>query len=135
MIKSKYLANKVLNHALGVSGFVMPASVHLALFTTAQGLEDGLLDHEFSGGSYARKPVIMAAAVGKVAASSAVVAFDPATTDWGPLVAWAIMDAPMAGNVLYFGEMPKYGTPPDYKKVFAGDGFVSRIGDIVISES
>lgn len=135
MIKSKYLANKVLNHVLGVAAFEMPASVHLALFTSADGLEDGLLDNELGGGGYARRPLSMSAAVGKASASSAAVAFDPATTDWGPMVAWAIMDAPEAGNVLYYGEMPKYGTPLDYKKVFSGDGFVCRTGDVVISES
>jgi len=135
MIKSKYLANKVLNHVLGVSAFEMPVVVHLALFSSIEGLEDGLLDHELGGSGYARRPLSMAAAVGKASTSSAAAAFDPATTDWGPLIAWAIMDAAVAGNVLYYGEMPKYGTPPDYKKVFSGDGFVCRIGDVVISES
>lgn len=136
-MKSRYLAKKLLDHTNGVSAYAMPA-IHLALFTSVEGLESGSLAHEVTGGGYARKAVSMAAAAdfgtGGKSVSALAVDFDAATADWGAMVGWALMDAATAGNVLHYGELPKYGTPADYKRVFAGDSFRIPAGSLTLSE-
>ena len=138
MAKSKYLAKKLLDHSLGVAAFAKPAAVYLALFTSTAGLDDGTLTNEVQAGGYARKPVSFAAAAdyltGGKSLNSAQVNFDVAAADWNSMVGWAVMDALTGGNVLHWGEFPKYGAPADYKRVCAGDGFFVLQGDIVLSE-
>lgn len=137
MAKSKYLSRKLLDHTLGVAAYPMP-TVYLALFTSITDLGDGTLTHEIAGGSYARQAVSFAAAVvdgaGGKSLSNAAVEFPVATADWGLMVGWAVMDAAQGGNVLHFGELPKYGDPADYKRVFSGDSFFVRSGDVAITE-
>jgi hypothetical protein len=138
MAKSKYLARKLLDHVLGVQAYPMPATVYLALFTSVTGLEDGSLAHEVTAGGYARVAFAMPAAVdaesGGRSVSTASVDFAPATADWGAMQAWAVMDAATGGNVLHYGALPQYGDPAEYKKIWTGDGFRVRAGDLVISE-
>lgn len=137
MAKSKYLARKVLDHALGVAAYAMP-TVHLALFSSLVGLETGVLTNEIAAGGYQRMAVAFGAAAdaedGAQSLNSAAVDFPVATADWGPMVAWALLDAATGGNVLYWGEFPKYGDPAAYKAVYAGDSFRIRIGDLSLSE-
>jgi len=138
MAKSKYLSKKLLNHTLGVEACPMPAAVYLALFNSEEGLESGLLDNEVTGGGYARVPFAMPAATdyetGGQTVSNASVDFAPSTSDWGEMRAWAIMDAPTGGNVLHYGALPKYGESGEYKKIWTGDGFRVRGGDMSLSE-
>lgn len=137
MAKSKYLSRKLLDHTLGVAAFASPG-VYLALFSSVVGLGDGSLANEIAGGSYARQAVSFAAAEvdgsGGKSLSAAAVEFPVATGNWGPMVGWAIVDAPAGGNVLHFGELPKYGDPADYKHIFPGDSFFVRVGDVEITE-
>lgn len=138
MAKSTYLSRKLLDHSLAVAAYAMPEAVYLALFTNITGLGDGNLANEIAGGGYARQAVSFAAAVvdgakGK-SLSIAAVEFPVATTDWGHMVGWAVMDAATGGNVLHFGELPKYGDPADYKRVFSGDSFFVRTPDVVLTE-
>jgi hypothetical protein len=138
MAKSRYLSKKLLNHSLAVEAYAMPAAVYLALFTSVEGLESGSLAHEVAGAGYARRAFIMPAAVddgtgGKVV-STAAVDFAPSTGDWGEMQAWAVMDAAEGGNVLHYGSLPKYGDPGEFKKIWAGDGFRVRSGDMSLSE-
>lgn len=136
MAKSKYLSRRLLDHTLGVAPYAAPAAVYLALFSSTAGLIDGSLVNEMPG--YERVAVSFAAATatatGGQALADADVLFDPATTDWGPVVGWAIMDAAVGGNVLYHGEMPKYGVPLEYKRVYSGDRFFVRTGELSLSE-
>lgn len=137
MAKSKYLARKLLDHSLGVAAFAKP-TVYLALFTSVTGLENGTLTNEVSGGGYARKAFTMPAAVvfgsGGKSTSDVSVDFDVATEDWGQMQAWAIMDAATGGNVLHYGALPQYGDPAEYKRVWAGDSFRVRAGDMNLTE-
>lgn len=138
MAKSTYLAKKTLDHNLGVAAYAMP-TVYLGLFTSLVGLADGSLLHEIAGGGYARQAVSFAAAVDDMAGGKSLsdedVLFPPATADWGLMVGWAIMDAQAAGNILYWGEMPKYGDPADYKRVFSGDRFFVRAEEFSQTEA
>ncbi len=138
MAKSKYLSKKLLDHSLGVAAYAMPATVYLALFTSADDLASGTLTNEVNGGGYARKAFTMPAAVdddagGKVISEDAIL-FDTATGDWGEMRAWAVMDAPTGGHILHYGSLPTYGEHSEYKKIWIGDGFFVRSGDVNLSE-
>jgi len=136
--KSKYLSRKLLDHALGVQPYAVPAQVYLALFTSSAGLAEGSLANELAGAGYSRPAVHMApaqdAATGAQSVGAQNIEFAPATADWPQMQAWAIMDADTGGNVLHHGALPQYGDPPAYKRVFTGDIYFIRAADIVISE-
>jgi hypothetical protein len=135
MSKSRYLSRKVLDHALGVAAYPMPAGVWLALFNAVGGLLSGSLDDEVSGGAYVRQAVTFHAATdADGAVNNGAVEFPVATEDWGDMVGWALVDAAVGGNVLHWGEFPQYGEPAEYKSVFVGDSFRIRDGDLVLTE-
>lgn len=136
MSKSLYLARKVLDHALGVAAYPMPAGVWLALFNGVGGLLAGNLAEEVSGGAYVRQPVTFHAATeAEGAVNNGAVEFPVATSDWGDMVGWALMDASTEGNVLHWGEFPQYGDPAEHKSVFVGDSFRIRDGDLTLTEA
>lgn len=134
--KSKYLSRKVLDHVLGTASLAAPSAVFLALFSSLDGLDDGTLTHEVSGGGYARQAMTFSPATdADGAVLAAAVSFPVATSDWGDMVGWAIMDAATAGHVLYWGEFPQYGDPAEYKVVYVGDSYMVRSGDMSITEA
>jgi hypothetical protein len=103
MPKSLYLDTVVLNAALRNIPFTPPATVYVALFTTAPTSGGGGV--EVSGGGYTRQPAPFAAPVGQVCASSADVVFPLASSPYGTVVAFALFDAPTGGNMLYFANL------------------------------
>jgi hypothetical protein len=63
---------------------------------------------EVTGGAYARKAVTnnatnFPAASGGAKSNGVEIAFVEATASWGTVVAFAVMDAATAGNMLYWG--------------------------------
>lgn len=133
---SNYLEKALLDHVLGGgAAYTRPTTRYLALFTNTSGsaaanLEAGVLTDEVSGGSYVRKAITFNAAVvgaTTTAASAATVTFDAATANWGTITHVAVLDAPSAGNVLFYGAV----TTP--KQIDAGDTFQVTAGNLTIS--
>ena len=135
MPKSKYLSKKMLDHVTAVAAYAKPATVYLALFTDIAGLINGTLTNEISGGGYVRQQMTFGAATDAGAELGQSVEFPVATADYGAVAGWALMDASTGGNILYFGEFPKYGDPAAYKAVYVGDAFKVRAGDLTITEA
>lgn len=106
--KSDYLENAVLDHVFGGSDYVRPATVHVALYTTAPTDSGGGI--EVSGGSYARAPITNnasnwpAAATG-LKSNGSIIPFPTATADWGTIVAFGIHDDATAGELMYWGDV------------------------------
>jgi len=104
--KSNFLELELLDHVFGGADWARPATVYIALYTTAPGDAGGGV--EVSGGSYARLAVtnnatnFPAAAGDGAKANGTVFTFAQATADWGLVAAFAIFDA-IAGNMLYWG--------------------------------
>lgn len=129
--KSDYLENKLLDHVLGNVAYSAPATVHVALYTTAPTDAGGGV--EVSGGSYVRKAVTnnltnWPEAAGGAKANGTEIAFPVATADWGKVVAFAILDAESAGNFLYWGDLAAEKTVKD------GDTAKFAVGDLEITE-
>ncbi|MBA7580220.1 hypothetical protein ES708_22111 [subsurface metagenome] len=106
--KSDYLENKQLDHVLGGPDYSRPATVYVALYTIAPTDAGG--GTEVSGGGYARVAVTnnatnWPAAAGGAKSNGTPITFPQATADWGTVVAFAILDAPTAGNFLYWADL------------------------------
>lgn len=118
---SDYLENKVLNLILRATAFSPPATVYLALFTTAT--SDASPGTEVTGGSYARKAVTFTApSTPGVTDNSGAVSFSnmPAAT----VTYAALFDAATAGNMLLHAPLTAS------KTVGAGDTLSFAVGDI-----
>lgn len=107
---SDYLENKTLDHTLGVTEYVYSAGGnYIALFGTTSSLallEAGTLTGEISGNAYARTAVTFTTAASGATDNTADVTFPAASGgNWGVIRYAAIMDAPTAGNVLYYGQL------------------------------
>jgi hypothetical protein len=100
---SDYAENKLLDHLLGRTSFTMPATVRVALFTTATTDAGG--GTEVTGGAYARQPLTIDAASGGATQNSAEIVFPVATANWGTISHVAIYDAATAGNSLMHGAL------------------------------
>jgi hypothetical protein len=130
--KSTYLANKVLDQHFGLTEFDPPATVYIALYTSAPTAAGG--GTEVSGGAYARAAIannaanFPAAAAGSKSNGTAVT-FAQATAAWGTVVAVGIFDALTNGNLLYFATL----TTP--RTVASSDTVSFPIGSLVISEN
>lgn len=68
-------------------------------------------------------------AVGGVKSNAAVITFPTATTDWGTIYSFYIVDAASGGNVLYGADL---STP---RPVAAGDTASFAAGNITLTES
>lgn len=103
---SDYLENALLEETLNAVNFAPPASVYIALYTTAPTDAGGGV--EVSGGSYARVQVTAGFTVSGVltrAGNTAAITFAQATANWGTIVAVGIHDAASGGNLLYHGSL------------------------------
>jgi hypothetical protein len=107
---TRYAQKKVLDHALGIAAWTMPAGVYLALFT-ADPTEDGLQTNEVGSGiGYSRQALTanMAATVLATgqAVNSNIILFGPAATSpWTLISHWGTIDASSAGNMIQFGPL------------------------------
>lgn len=102
---SDYTEDKVLDHILKVSSFVVPANVYCALYTVAPSDSGG--GTEVSGGSYARKLTngLWVISSGGVTSNNAKITFVTATAAWGTVVAFALFDAITVGNMLLWADL------------------------------
>src|SRR5690349_18898367 len=107
--KSDYLENKILDHMLGGPDYTRPATVYVALFTTAPSDAGGGV--EVTGGSYARVAVTNNAtnfpgASGGAKQNANTITWPTATALWGTVVAVGIFDAASGGNLLFWALLP-----------------------------
>jgi len=122
---SDYLENKIIDHMLRNQAYTPPATIYLALFTTAT--DDAGGGTEVSGGAYARQAVSLSAASGGASENSADITFPTATADWGTVTHVALMDALTGGNMLLH-------SPLDASKtVNNGDTFKITAGDLDVA--
>jgi len=122
---SDYLENKIIDHMLRNQAYTPPATIYLALFTTAT--DDAGGGTEVSGGAYARQAVSLSAASGGASENTADITFPTATADWGTVTHVALMDALSGGNMLLH-------SPLDASKtVNNGDTFKITAGDLDVA--
>lgn len=93
-----YLENKLLDHVFKNTAYTQPATVYVALFTTAT--SDAGAGTEVSGGSYARQAAAFDAAASGATANTSAIDFPTATASWGTVTHFAVYDAASAGNML-----------------------------------
>lgn len=127
MSKTNYLETQLLNHVLRATPYSAPATIYVALFTAAPGEAGG--GTEVAGGGYARQPVTFTAPAPDSVSNIADVTFPVATLDWGTILAFALMDQPSAGNMLY------YATLTASRLVLTNDQFRFPLGQLIVVES
>jgi len=131
LAKTHYLSNKILDHVLRNTAYTPPATVYVALFTTATDKNGG--GTEVSGGGYARQAVTFGATqagtTGRKVANSADVLFPVATASWGTVTHCAIFDAATGGNMLYQGSLEAA------KTIGANDQLKFAAGDLSVEET
>lgn len=125
---SDYLEQKLLDLVFRNQSYTQPATVYMALFTSAT--DDAAGGTEVSGNGYARQPITFGAAVNPAGTiqNSGVVAFPAATPLlWGVVTHFAIYDAVTNGNRLAWGALTAS------KTIGAGDRIEFAVGDITIT--
>jgi hypothetical protein len=120
---TNYLELEVLDHVFGKGAYTAPTP-YLALFTVAPSDAGG--GTEVSGGSYARQAIAsnMAVASSGAITNSGAISFPTATASWGTVVAFGVMDASTAGNMLWWGDLTAS------KAVGSGDTLSFAAGDL-----
>lgn len=126
MSKTNYLEAQLLNHVLRATPYSSPSAVYVALFTVAPTESGG--GTEVSGGSYVRQPVTFTSPAPDTVSNTADVTFPIATADWGDIEAFALLDQPSSGNMLYFADL----TAP--KTINTSDQFRFPAGQLVVQE-
>jgi len=101
----------LLNWLKGTTFPAAPATVYVALFTTAPTNDAGASAVEVSGGSYARAAITTTtgfsaisgapSAPGQISNGSTVTYATP-SANWGVIVAFGVYDALTVGNLLYW---------------------------------
>lgn len=131
MPASTYLANKLLEHQLGKTAYIMPTAY--VAFSSTTPTAAGTSVTEPSGGAYARVATSGAtwgtAATGSIT-NAAVIAFPAATADWlaaANLTYGVIYDAAAAGNMIGFGVLTVA------KNVLNGDTASIAIGQLTVT--
>lgn len=97
---SNDLANKLANATVRNVSYTSPATVYVALYSTAPTASTS--GTELSGSGYTRESVTFAAPSAGSVASNVAVSFGPATADWTAAVAMAVTDASTGGNIMWF---------------------------------
>lgn len=116
---SNYAENALINALLRNTAYTSPATVYLALFTSAT--SDGAAGTEVTGGGYARQAVTFGAPSDGASSNTGAVSFTmPAAT----VTHAAIMDASTAGNMLFHGALSAS------KTTTSGQTLTFAIGDI-----
>jgi hypothetical protein len=108
--KTNYAETKTLDGWFGNTALPSNGTLWFALYTVAPGESGG--GTEVTGNGYARASITnnttnfpaATAADPSTKSNNASITFPTVTTaDWTGIVAWAVLDAVTAGNMLYFG--------------------------------
>lgn len=103
MPKSYYLEGNMINVALRGIPFAPPSASYVALYTTTPTKSGGGV--EVFGGSYARQIVTWSPPTNGQSSNTMDVLFPVATALWGTVTSFALLDSPVAGNLLYFADL------------------------------
>jgi hypothetical protein len=126
-VMSNYLANSVANATLRNTSYTSPATVYVALYSTAPTASTS--GTELTGNSYSRQTVTFSAPSAGSASSNVAVSFGPATgNNWATVKGMAIVDASSSGNILYFQSTTS-------QNVLIGKTLTYGSGNIVITIS
>ena len=112
---SNDLANKIINCTLRKLAYTTPAQAYVALYTT-----DPTKDNtgtEVSGTTYTRQPVTMKLPDDGFSDNTNEMEWLIATEVWGTITHIGVMDAVVAGNLMYFTELL------EPKNITVGDQF------------
>lgn len=117
---------ELLDHILGKGSYTAPTP-YLAVYTAAPTDAGG--GTEVTGGNYARVAIAanLAAATGTaptLVTNSSQISFPTANASWGTVVAFAVLDASTAGNMLWWGDLAAS------KVVGNGDTLVFNVGEL-----
>jgi hypothetical protein len=121
---SNYLENKVVGHVFGGSAYTAPATLYVALYTSAPSDTGG--GTEVSGGAYARQTAAFTISA-DTASNTSAIEYPTATADYGTVVAVGVFDASSSGNLLAYGNLTTS------KTVSTGDVFRFNAGAIDIT--
>lgn len=95
----------LLNALLRNTSFTPPATVYVALYTTAPA-EDGTGGVEVTGTPYARQAISFTApAADAPSSNTADITFPRATNSWGTITTVGLLDAATSGNILMLGPL------------------------------
>lgn len=114
---TSYFENLALDAILGTNkGASIPATVYVALFTTAPDDGGGGTEVSSTSTGYARVAVTnnttnWPAAAGGIKTNGATIQFPTATAAWGDVTHVAIYDSSTAGNMLLWGEVNTVVSP------------------------
>ena len=112
---SNYLADALIDATVRKTTYTTPTQAYVALYTS-----DPTKDNtgtEVTGVTYTRLPVTMDAPDDGVTQNTNEMEWAIATTVWGTITHVGIMDAEVAGNLLYFAELI------EPKNITVGDQF------------
>ena len=131
MAKSDYLEVNILNHVLRSTSYTSPAAVYVALYTVAPTDAGG--GTEVTGSGYARQAVTFGppgTPAANQVTNTADVEFPIAGAGgWGTIIAFALFDSSVAGNMLYHAKLTAART------IAVGDQFKFPIGQLIVGES
>lgn len=131
--KSDFLEQAIINHVLRNTAYTPPSTVYCALFTvvpTESGVSPNYGGTEVSGFNYSRVAVTFGIPSGGASSNSAPVNFPPAVGGaWGNIVAFAVIDNSVGGNMLYFGDFltPKQVNDTDILTILASQLTIAEL--------
>lgn len=122
---SNYLEDALINAVLRNSAYSSPATVYVALFTTAPG-EDAS-GTELSGNGYTRQSAAFTAPTSGATSNNADVSFTASGGNWGTVTHFALFDAASNGNMLFHGALGQS------RDVLDGETLTIATGDLDIT--
>lgn len=126
MPMTDFLSNNLANAAFRNTGYTGPATVSVALFSTAP--TGNTAGTEIVGNGYSRQSVVYSAPVAGLLTSTGNVVFTCTGSAWPTVVAVAMTDAATGGNILFFETIPGRNLEPaDELRIDAGD-LTIRVG-------
>jgi hypothetical protein len=124
MSATNFLEDRFLQASLTGNTYTGAANVYVGLYSVAPTDAGG--GTELSGSGYARQEAVFTVDVGNgVATNDSAVVFGNATADWSTAVAYGIVDASTAGNILYTGALTPTQTLLDNSNLTFGAGNIS----------
>ena len=113
MPKTYYWAGNVINAGLRGVPYTPPTGSYVALYTASPTPAGGGV--EVVGGGYSRQQAVWTAPVNGQSTNVADLVFPVASTSWGTIVAYGLVDAGLSGNLLYACAMARlvYARHPD----------------------
>ena len=112
---SNYLADALIDATVRKTTYTTPTQTYVALYTSDPTKNN--TGTEVSGTTYTRFPLTMDAPDDGVTQNTSEMEWAVATTVWGTITHVGIMDASVAGNLLYFAELI------EPKNITVGDQF------------